>query len=79
MLVTKTSVYSGIERTLDIPITDEQWFDWKTGKCIQHAAPNLTSAQREFLLTGMTSDEWDDLFAEKEGQRDEMFEREAGH
>lgn len=72
MLVTKTSVYSGVERTLEIPITDEQWFEWKAGKPIQHAAPNLTSAQREFLLTGMTSEEWDDLFKEKEELEDDL-------
>lgn len=34
------------------------------GALIQNAFPFLTPDQREFLMTGITPDEWDDLFSE---------------
>lgn len=37
---------------------------WSQGSLIQNALPSLTPEQREFLLSGLTPAEWDDLFAE---------------
>ena len=65
MLITRKSIFSGKERTLDLPITQRQIDAWKNGVCIQDAMPQLTTAEREFLKTGMTPDEWDTLFQEK--------------
>lgn len=66
MLVTRRSIKSGIERTLDLPITEEQMQEWQLGKkLIQEAFPNLTADQREFLRTGMTAEEWDDTFSDE--------------
>jgi hypothetical protein len=61
MLITKTSMISGIERTMDIPITQEQLDSWNQGMLIQEAMPNLTPDEREFIKTGITNDEWDML------------------
>lgn len=58
MLITRTSIYSGIERTMDIPITFGQLQLWEAGMNIQDAMPNLTIEQREFIMTGITNDEW---------------------
>ena len=57
MLITKISPFSGKENTLDIPVTEAQIAAWKGGELIQRAMPNLTADEREFLMTGITSDE----------------------
>lgn len=65
MLVTRKSIVSDKERTLDLPITDEQIARYKSGALVQDAFPNLDADQREFILTGITADEWDETFADE--------------
>lgn len=60
------SVYSGEYNEMEIPITKEQFEDWKKGNLIQNAFPQLTADQREFLLTGITPEEWRQMFPAKE-------------
>jgi hypothetical protein len=67
MLITRTSQYSQIERTLDIPCTQEQYDAYKNGQHIQLAMPNVSESDREFILSGMTQNEWDECFPEEEG------------
>lgn len=43
-----------------------QWDAWQNGAHIQNAMPELTADEREFLLTGMTPEEWDATFGEEE-------------
>ena len=62
MIITRTSQYSGITRTMDLPVTDEQFNDYNKGMLVTHAFPQLTQDQREFLMTGMTAEEWNELF-----------------
>lgn len=67
MLITRTSMISGIKRTIDIPVTEEQLQSWQNGSMvIQAAMPNLTPDQREFILTGVTADEWDAAFPDED-------------
>lgn len=66
MLITRTSIKSGIERTLDIPVTQEQLNAWEAGAMIQRVMPELSESHREFLMTGMTDEEWNDAFPEEE-------------
>lgn len=67
MLITRTSTLSGITRTLDIPCSREDYNRWALGGAvIQNAMPYLTADQREFIKTGITADEWEDLFADAE-------------
>lgn len=73
MQITRTSPVSGITRSLEIPCTEEQMAAYKNGALIQVAFPDLTADQREFILTGITKDEWDTLFEETDefdGERD---------
>lgn len=43
------------------------WYDWQMrGLHIQEAFSFLNPDEREFLLTGMTSEEWAELFGETE-------------
>jgi hypothetical protein len=51
---------------MDIPVTQEQLDLWNNGVLIQDAMPNLTADQREFIKTGITADEWDEVFGEDE-------------
>ena len=64
MLITKKSAFTGIEHTLDIPVTQAQVDAWKSGVSIQTAMPNLSADDREFIKTGVTAQEWDDAFGE---------------
>lgn len=66
MKITKTSPFSGVSHTLDIPVTEEQLHKWGNGMLIQNAMPNLTPDQREFLMTGITAEEWAETFGEDE-------------
>lgn len=64
MLVTCTSQLTGVKRTIDLPITQEQIDRWENGELIQRAMPHLSPDQREFLITGATAEEWDEAFPE---------------
>jgi hypothetical protein len=66
MIITRPSPFTGEIRSLDLPITEAQYDAWRSGVLIQKAMPNLTESQREFILTGMTDDEWDELFADED-------------
>jgi len=63
MKITRQSMSTGIVRTLDLPVTQEQLDLWESGLVIQRAMPNLTADEREFIMTGITGDEWKELFS----------------
>ena len=65
MLITRTSRLTSIERTIDIDCTKEELENWKSGMLIQNAMPNVSTDDREFIMTGITSDEWNKLFEEE--------------
>lgn len=63
MLITKISQFSGKPHSMELPITQEQLERWTRGEdLIQRIFPNLTADQREFLMTGVTKEEWDEAF-----------------
>lgn len=66
MKITRQSSVTGVTRTLDLPVTEQQILEWKTGKLIQDAMPKLTDDQREFIKSGISPDEWEELFEEEE-------------
>jgi len=46
-----------------IDVSYAQVVAWEDGgELIQNAMPNLTDNEREFLMTGITPEEWDDMF-----------------
>ena len=65
MKITRKSYYSGIVRTRDLDITEEQIEAYQNGALIQNAFPDLSDTDREFLLTGITTSEWIEMFSEK--------------
>jgi len=65
MKITRTSMFSGIERTLDLPITEAQIADWQAGGLIQNVMPELSADEREFVMTGVTAQEWSTEFGDE--------------
>lgn len=58
MKITKKSMLTGVTRTIDMPITEQQYDDWVDGALIQNVMPHLTVGEREFLISGITDEEW---------------------
>ena len=62
--VTKRSAISGIVRTRELDITEEQYSRWqKREGLVQEVFPNLSDSDREFIMTGITDEEWDAVFS----------------
>ena len=59
MKITKVSILSKIERSLDLDVTAEEIKAWKSGMLIQDAMPRLNENEREFIMTGITAEEWE--------------------
>lgn len=66
MQITRTSMLTGVTRTLDLDITDEQIAAYNSGKLLQDAFPHLSPADREFFKSGATDEEWQAAFPEDE-------------
>lgn len=68
MLVTNVSMISGKEHTMDLPVTEQEMAIWCSPNppLIQDCFPNLTDEQREFILTGITPEEWNNVFPPEE-------------
>lgn len=65
--VTRTSAHSGIEHTLWLPaISPEDNNRLAAGEHIQAVLTHYTDDEREFLMTGITAQEWDELFPEED-------------
>ena len=68
MNVTKISSLTGKENTLNIDVTPEQLFRienrMNTTELIQNIVPNLSMSDREFLMAGITNEEWIRMFGE---------------
>ena len=77
MNITRVSQLSGIERTIDIPGVTQERLDqcWsqngtRTGKHIQEVFPELSPDQREFMMTGITAEEWEEAFGGSDEEDD---------
>lgn len=72
MLITKKSMYTGKIHTKDLDITQGQLDAWENAsdddpnRHIQDAFPHLSADEREFLLTGCTQEEWDEMWGEED-------------
>tara|TARA_R100000687_G_C6447677_1_gene163671 strand:- start:240 stop:476 length:237 start_codon:yes stop_codon:yes gene_type:complete len=72
------SAYSGIERTLEIPIAPLDYEKWAEGALIQRVAPYLTPAEREFMKSGMYGDEFAQHREELARENPEAFRLSSG-
>ena len=63
MKIVRTSQVSGITRSVDLDVTEEQMALFSLSQvAIQDCFPNLSADDREFIKTGITADEWETLF-----------------
>lgn len=68
MEITRRSQLSGITRTMSLPVSQAQLDSWKAGILAQNVFTNLTPDEREFVMTGITPEEWEEAFG---GEEDE--------
>ena len=61
MLIQRQSMMTGEIHVMDLPVTDEQLAEWQNGSLIQNVMPHLSPDQREFLMTGITPEEWEEV------------------
>lgn len=66
MIIERTSQISGKTNAIDIPISPDAFIVGYTkyleGTHIQDAFPSLSKEYREFILTGITPEEWIEMF-----------------
>lgn len=58
MEISKRSPITKKVTTRDLDVTQEQFDRWNQGESIQNVFTNLSASDREFLLTGMTDEDW---------------------
>ena len=74
MKIKRKSLLTGAERVREMNITQDQLNAWAAGALIQNVFPHLSDADREFIKTGVTGEEWDEYW--EESNRDEfIYER----
>jgi hypothetical protein len=67
MQITRTSMFTGVEHTLDLPVTQAQLDNYyKGGALLQNAFPHLDAGHREFIKTGVTPEEWNETLGPEE-------------
>ena len=61
MLIERKSILSGNVNVMDIDVTPAQLNSWKQGMLVQTAMPDLSPDEREFIMTGITPNEWEEM------------------
>lgn len=72
MIITRTSPITGITHSVDLPVTEEQLIAYNRGLLLQNAFPNLSPGDREFIKSGITDQEWKDLFGASGEENEDM-------
>ena len=65
MIVSRQSPFTGKINEMDLDVTPEQLAELRSPdrRLVQEIFPNLTNAEREFVKTGYTQEDWDQMFA----------------
>ena len=58
MLITRTSMLTHKTHTMDLPVTVEQLAEYEAGGFPQDVFRHLPPPEREFIMTGITPEEW---------------------
>lgn len=72
MLIERKSPVSCKVHTLDIDVTEDQLANWQHGMFIQEAMPNISADEREFIMSGITAEEWDTCFLGIEEEQEQQ-------
>ena len=74
MIYLNKSKLSGKEGSMEFNITPEEFracfARWMNGELIQKAFPMLSPEEREFIMNGITPEEWDDVFGQFEHDKE---------
>lgn len=63
--IEKKSVISNKINSMQIEMTEDQYEEYVHGtKLVQNIFPNLDEDTREFLISGITPEEWNEVFGE---------------
>ena len=64
MIITRTSPFTGTVNTMDLNVTAAQIAEFESPgrRMIQDIFPNLTADEREFIMTGITPQDWTSVF-----------------
>jgi len=71
MLIKRKSKFSGKEHEIEIPVTVDQMAAYESGVNIQNAMPNISADHREFILTGTTPEEWNEMMKDLDEEDDD--------
>ena len=64
--VVQVSPISGNINTMELPIRQGQIEYWQfSGELVQNVFPHLNADEREFLMTGITPEEWSTAFGKE--------------
>lgn len=67
MNITRTSILSNITHSKVIPVNPEDYIMWQTyNVSIEDAMPYLTGEDKDFILSGITPNEWAGAWAQPE-------------
>ena len=65
-ILAQTSPITGNVNEMEIPMNIRDYSiamqKWRSGALIQEAFPNLPAPMREFIMSGISPKEWDDMF-----------------
>ena len=64
MKITRTSPLTGNTATKEIDVTTAQISAWENGELAQSAFPDASPSEREFIMSGYTDFDWDEMFRE---------------
>jgi hypothetical protein len=63
--MTRQSRITGKVNTREIPATPEQFEAWQRGMLVQDAFPDASPEDREFIISGITPEEWTETFGKE--------------
>ena len=66
MLISRTSMLTHKTHTMDLPVTVEQLAEYEAGGFPQDVFRHLPPPEREFIMTGITPEEWQASIADEE-------------
>ena len=76
MEITRKSMLTGETATIDIPdVTPDMITQWEGGAIIQDIMPSVSQGHREFIMTGITPEEWSNTFPPEEEEDSEYYEQ----
>lgn len=64
MQIKRRSSLTGEVNTKEINVTPAQIAAWEGGELAQNAFPDASPSEREFIMTGYTDFDWEEMFRE---------------